>query len=73
MTGSVRENSSSNLISIVNQKWKCEHTVWFANFSKIAMAGQVQKVGLEKHPKGNQGRIQYGTAGFRTKYVLTYF
>ena len=36
------------------------------------MAGQVQKVGLEKHPKGNQGRIQYGTAGFRTKYVLTY-
>ena len=37
------------------------------------MAGQVQKIGLEKHPKGNQGRIQYGTAGFRTKYVHTYF
>jgi len=30
----------------------------------------VQKVGLEKHPKGNLGRIQYGTAGFRTKAEL---
>ena len=33
----------------------------------IVMAGQVQKVGLEKHSKGNKKFIQYGTAGFRTK------
>ena len=33
----------------------------------IVMAGQVQKVGLEKHPKEDKKFIQYGTAGFRTK------
>jgi len=34
------------------------------------MAGQVQKVGLEKHPKEDKKFIQYGTAGFRTKAIL---
>ena len=46
--------------------------IHICQFSETVMAGQVQKVGLEKHPKGNQGRIQYGTAGFRTKYVPSY-
>ena len=33
---------------------------------------KAEKVGAEGHPNKVDGKIQYGTAGFRTKYVQAF-
>ncbi len=33
---------------------------------------KAEKVGAEGHPNKVDGKIQYGTAGFRTKYVKAF-